>query len=54
MALAISLGLAPSASAGLIITPTFGSSITTNTNKVAIEGAINSAIATIDGLYRIM
>ncbi len=51
MALAISLGLAPAASAGLIITPIFDASITGNGNAAAIEGSINSAIGTIDGLY---
>jgi hypothetical protein len=35
----------------LVITPTFGSSITGNVNAAAIEGAIDSAIGTIDGLY---
>src|SRR5712691_4334169 len=35
----------------LLITPTFDASITGNLNAVQIEGAINSAISTIDGLY---
>ena len=35
----------------LVITPNFGSSITGNANAAAIEGAINAAIGTIDGLY---
>jgi hypothetical protein len=35
----------------LVITPTFDASITGNANAAAIEGAINSAISTIDGLY---
>ena len=35
----------------LIITPNFDSSITSNANAAAIEGAINTAISTIDGLY---
>jgi hypothetical protein len=35
----------------LLITPTFDASITGNVNAVAIEGAINSAIGTIDGLF---
>ena len=35
----------------LVITPNFGSSITGNANAAAIEGAINTAIGTIDGLY---
>ena len=51
LVLAISLALAPAASAGLIINPVFDASITGNANAVAIEGAINSAIGTIDGLY---
>jgi hypothetical protein len=51
IALAISLGWAQAASAGLIINPTFGASITGNANAANIEGAINSAIGTIDGLY---
>ncbi len=45
------LAVAPNASAGLVITPNFDSSITGNGNAAAIEGAINSAIATIDGLF---
>jgi len=46
------LDLAPSAFAGdLVITPTFDSSITGNANAAAIEGAINTAIATTEGLY---
>src|SRR5262245_5686695 len=45
------LGLAPSAFAQLVITPTFDSSITGNANAAAIEGAINTAIATVEGLY---
>jgi len=51
LVLAISLAWAPAASAGLIITPVFDGSITGNVNAAAIEGAINSAIGTIDGLY---
>lgn len=35
----------------LIINPIFGNSITANANAAAIEGAINTAISTIDGLY---
>jgi len=35
----------------LNITPDFGSSITSNANAAQIEGAINSAIGTVDGLY---
>jgi hypothetical protein len=47
-----SLALAPNASAdGLTITPTFDSSITGNANAAQIEGAINTAISTIEGLY---
>jgi hypothetical protein len=46
------LGLAPSAFADdLLIIPTFDSSITGNANAAAIEGAINTAITTIEGLY---
>jgi hypothetical protein len=45
----------PRASAGLVITPTFGSSITTVTygtlTTSQLEGAINTAITTIEGLY---
>ncbi|HEY3837813.1 MAG TPA: hypothetical protein VGL72_14630, partial [Bryobacteraceae bacterium] len=51
MALAISLAMAPAASADLLIVPTFDASITGNANATNIEGAINSAIGTIDGLY---
>jgi hypothetical protein len=47
-----SLMLVPSASAnGLIITPTFDSSITGNANAAQIEGAINTAISTMEGLF---
>ena len=35
----------------LTITPSFDSSITSNANASAIEGAINMAIGTIDGLF---
>jgi hypothetical protein len=35
----------------LLIIPTFDSSITGNANAAAIEGAINTAIATTEGLY---
>jgi hypothetical protein len=45
------LGLAPSAFADLVIIPTFDRSITGNANAAAIEGAINTAIAAIEGLY---
>jgi hypothetical protein len=46
------LDLAPSAFADdLVITPNFDSSITGNANAAAIEGAINTAIATTEGLY---
>ena len=46
------LNLAPSAFAeGLLIVPTFDSSITGNANAAAIEGAINTAISTVEGLY---
>jgi hypothetical protein len=46
--MALGTGLA---SASLIITPTFGITITSNSNAAAIEGAINAAIGMIDGLY---
>jgi hypothetical protein len=42
---------APGVFANLIITPTFDTTITTNANAAAIEGAIDSAIGTIEGLY---
>jgi len=35
----------------LVITPVFDSSVTGNGNAAAIEGAIDSALGTIDGLY---
>ncbi len=47
----VSLAFAQGASANLVIDPTFDASITGNANAAAIEGAINSAIATIEGLY---
>jgi hypothetical protein len=50
MALGTVLGAGQSAHA-LLITPTFDASITGNGNAAQIEGAINSAIGTIDGLY---
>jgi hypothetical protein len=47
-----SLALAPRSSAtGLNIVATFDNSITSNSNAVAIENDINTAIVTIDGLY---
>jgi hypothetical protein len=46
-----SLALIAPADASLVITPDFGSSITGNVNAAGIEGAINTAIGTIDGLY---
>lgn len=47
-----SLVLSSPAKAGMLtITPSFGSSITDNANAAQIEGAINTAIGTIDGLY---
>jgi hypothetical protein len=47
-----SLALAPNASAnGLTITPTFDISITSNANAAQIEGAINTAISTMEGLF---
>lgn len=51
IALVICLVLAPAASAGLIINPIFDASITGNPNAANIEGAINSAIGTINGLF---
>ena len=46
------LDLAPSAFADdLLIIPTFDSSISGNANAAAIEGAINTAITTTEGLY---
>ncbi len=35
----------------MVITPVFDSSVTGNGNAAAIEGAIDSALGTIDGLY---
>jgi hypothetical protein len=35
----------------LVITPEFDSSITSNANAATIEGSINSALTTLDGLY---
>ena len=43
--------LAPSVSANMLFSATFDSSITTNGNAAAIEGAINTAMSTIEGLY---
>ena len=51
VALAVSLALVPAASAELVINPIFDASITGNANAANIEGAINSAIGTIDALY---
>jgi hypothetical protein len=48
--LAGALALAMPAHA-LLIVPTFDASITGSPNAAAIEGSINTAIATIDGLY---
>jgi PEP-CTERM motif len=45
------LVLAPVASANLLISPNFDSSITGNIQSLAIEGAINRAISNIDALY---
>src|SRR2546428_13737970 len=42
---------APSATAGLVITPTFDSSITGNPNAVTIEGSINAAIAILQARF---
>lgn len=46
-----SLMLAASPAHALLITPNFDSSITSNANAAQIEGAINSAIGTINNLY---
>jgi len=48
---AVILALSISRVSALVIDPTFDSSITSSSNAVAIEGAINSAINTIDRLY---
>ncbi len=50
ISLAGALALARPAGA-LVIDPTFDVSVTSNPNAAAIEGAINTAISTIDGLY---
>src|SRR5579872_2029698 len=42
---------APTSGAGLIIQPTFDSSITGNVNATAIKNAINAAISVLQGLY---
>ena len=42
---------APQAAHALAITPNFDSSITGSVNASAIEGAINSALGTVEGLY---
>ena len=47
---AISAALLPIASAQITITPTFDSSITSDSNAAQIEGCINSAITYYDGL----
>jgi hypothetical protein len=49
--LALPLGSQSGAQANLQIIPIFGSSITSNSNAVAIEGAIDTAISTLDGLF---
>lgn len=52
MTIALAFLAAPPALAGTLnITPTFDTSITSAPNAAAIEGAINQAIGTIDGLY---
>ena len=48
---AVILALSTSGVSALVIDPTFDSSITNSSNAVAVEGAIDSAINTIDGLY---
>lgn len=54
--LAVPSGLLALVAAGtpaqaLVIDPVFGSSITTSSKKAAVEGAIDSAIDTLEGLY---
>ncbi len=44
--------IAPRAGAGLIIQPTFDSSITGNVNAVAIENAINAAISVLQANFK--
>ena len=52
LAVPVLLGLsAPSAHAGLTITPTFGASITGNANSAAIQAAINSAISVYEARF---
>jgi hypothetical protein len=48
---ALALAMAASPVQALTIQPTFDSSITANANAAEIEGSINTAIATINGLY---
>lgn len=47
----VALLLVPSAFAGLVIVPTFDSSITSNANASQIESAINTATSTLETLY---
>lgn len=47
----ICLAFSSPASAGFIITPTFDTSIMNSGNKTALEGAINTAIHNLEGLY---
>ena len=44
-------GLSVARAGTLFITPVFGSSITSSGNSAAIEGSINTAISTLEGLY---
>jgi hypothetical protein len=47
----LALGLETAAQAGLIITPTFDSSITSDPNAAVIESTINAAIATYESRF---
>src|ERR1700722_10318150 len=49
--LTLVIPLASPAHAGLIITPTFDSSITSDSHAATIEGVIDSAIRMFDNLY---
>jgi hypothetical protein len=51
-ALGVSVAAMPTGPANaLLIVPTFGSSVTSQSNAAALEAAINTAASTIDGLY---
>lgn len=51
LAVAVCLAASQSAQASLIITPTFASSITSDPNAAAIEGAINQAISFYENTF---